>query len=181
MTDENKKDPKTSAFVEYLQKLRDRDDRAALASLRKGVGKPPGTVVEMFRYVVPFTGEKTTRWDQDMHFIVGSLFALHPLKGGSGNFGNVFRRIKGKTDSDSVEGRFMALLNCHEDQLQNHLRHAVSLAKSKDVPVNWNELFRELRSWRHPDRWVQRRWAESFWGGPTENEKTNGKKENKEV
>ena len=177
---ENEKNPKSSAFLEYLTKLRDRDDRAALAALRKGVGKPPGTVVEMFRYVVPFTGGRSSRWDQNAHFILGSLFALHPQKGGRGNMGEVFRRIKGKTDSESVEGRFMALLNCHEDLLQNHLRHAVSLARSKEVPVNWDELFKDLRNWKHPDRWVQRKWAESYWGGPTESKKTNGKSEIKE-
>ena len=55
-------------------------------------------------------------------------------------------------------------LSAHEDELEWHLRQAVSLCKANHVPVNWHGLFRDVRGWSHPNRWVQRNWARSFWG-----------------
>jgi CRISPR system Cascade subunit CasB len=64
-----------------------------------------------------------------------------------------------------VERRFVALLNCHQDDLDHHLRQAVSLLKSKDAPVDWAELLKDIQRWDNDDRLVQRRWARAFWGG----------------
>lgn len=41
------------AFVDALNRLVAREDRAALAALRRGLGKPPGTVAEMYPLVEP--------------------------------------------------------------------------------------------------------------------------------
>lgn len=157
-------------FVSYLERLRGRDDRAALAALRRGVGKPPGTVIEMYPYVVPWLGKERSKWDEDIHYIVASLFALHSDPGGKGNMGYVFKRIRANSDSESIEGRFKALLNSHGDELAHHLRHAVSLAKSKGVPIDWHQLYRDVHPWNSEDKWIQKRWAESFWAGREQNE-----------
>jgi CRISPR system Cascade subunit CasB len=66
--------------------------------------------------------------------------------------------------SASVERRFTALLDCHADELPGHLRHAVSLLKSKGVPVDWRVLLADVQWWGHGDRFVQREWAREFWG-----------------
>ena len=74
------------------------------------------------------------------------------------------RRVRASADTDSIDRRFRALLGCHEDDLPNHLRHAVSLAASKGAAVNWAQLLRDLlQPWNHPTRYVQRRWAEQYW------------------
>ena len=39
-------------FVTYLQSLAEKDDRGALAALRRGLGQSPGSVPDTFRYVV---------------------------------------------------------------------------------------------------------------------------------
>ena len=70
-----------------------------------------------------------------------------------------------KDRSESLEKRFVALLNCHGDDLPNHLRQAVSLLKAKDVAVNWHQLLRDVLYWDHEARFVQQQWAREFWQG----------------
>ena len=41
-------------FVEYLEELERNEDRAALAALRRSLGKSPGEAAEAHRYVLPF-------------------------------------------------------------------------------------------------------------------------------
>lgn len=64
----------------------------------------------------------------------------------------------------AVERRFTALLSAHPDDLHFYLRQAVSFLQSKDVPVDWHQLFNDVRWWGHSERRVQRQWARSFWG-----------------
>ncbi len=148
-------------FIEYLEKLRDREDRGALAALRRGLGRPPGEATEMYPYIFCFAGIKSL--EEKDYFLVASLFALHPDKGGNGYMGSVFLRIKQLTNSDSIEQRFVALLNSDKEDLPIHLRHAVALAKGKDIPINWGQLLKDIRCWDHEARFVQRNWARDFW------------------
>jgi len=153
----------TEEFIRYLDSLR--EDRAALAALRRGLGQPPGTVADMYRYVVPWLSDDTPRWREAAFYTVAALFAYHPQSGGSGNMGRHFARARGLLGDDTaIERRFTVLLSAHADDLPFGLRQAVSFLKSKEVPVNWQQLLADILNWRHPDGFVQRRWARGFWG-----------------
>ncbi len=156
------------SFVEYLCKLT--DDRAALAALRRGLGQPPGYVPEMLRYISPFVTNQTSRWEERTLYMIASLFALHPAHTNEGNMGDHLARLKSKDDT-ALERRFAHLLSAHPDDLDVYLRQAVSILRSKEIPINWDQLLRDVRSWSHPDgqAQVRRRWARSFWSrGTTE-------------
>ena len=58
-----------------------------LAALRRGLGQPAGSAHEMYRYIVPWLGEKSTAAQEDLYFLLASLFAYHPQPGGKGNHG----------------------------------------------------------------------------------------------
>lgn len=152
-------------FLGHLRRLAKDEDRGALAALRRGLGQPPGTVAEMHPHVVPYLDDAAWR-DRDRFYIVGALFGLHSAPHGLGNMGAVFRRVADASNSESIEKRFLALLKSHREDLFDHLRHAVALAGGKDVPVNWQQLLRDLAWWDHEDRRVQRNWAREFWGAP---------------
>lgn len=164
-------DDKPERFVEYLEKLEAGQDRAALAALRRSLGKRPGQAAEAHRHVL---WVNPPSWEEPAYYLVAGLFALHPANWRKEegdkrltNFGASFAWLKSKTDSDSIEKRFVALLDCHEDDLAEHLRHAVSLIKSnksETIPVDWAQLLRDLRRWNWDDRKVQREWARAFWG-----------------
>jgi len=169
---------KGERFINYLEELARNEDRAALAALRRSLGKSPGAAAEAHRYVLRFNPEP---WDEPAYYLVAGLFAMHPKSWSRKeddkrltNFGASFAWMKSKADSDSsIERRFVALLDCHEDDLAEHLRHAVSLLRSKEIPVDWLQLLRDLRNWNHEDRFAQRRWARAFWGGDQTDQQAN--------
>ncbi len=154
----------TYPFIDYLETLR--DDQAALARLRRGLGRPPGTVVDMFPYVARWVPADASRALEGAHYLLAALFAAHPDAGGTGNMGDHFRRVvrEDQAGAAAVERRFTALLAAHPDDLDFYLRQAVSFLRSKGVPVNWHQLCADVRRWGNTGRWVQRQWARSFWG-----------------
>jgi len=153
---------KTNRLVEYLERLRDKKDTAALAKLRRGLGKTKGTP-EMYPYVVRFIEDE---WKADERaFLVASLFALHPDPAPEDfSMGHVFSRIQRVQQTDSIEKRFVRLLEADIEDVGHHLRQAVTLAKSKQIAVDYHKLIRDLKYWDHDERFVQMAWARDFWG-----------------
>ncbi len=162
----------TDEFIGYLE--RRREDRATLAALRRGLGRPPGTVADMYRYIVPWLSEDTPLWREAAFYTIAALFAYHPEGGGSGNMGDHFARARrGVADDTAIERRFTVLLAAHPEELEFHLRQAVSVLKSKGVSVDWRQLLVDYDAWSHPDGYVQRRWARAFWGRRAHEEDKN--------
>ncbi len=155
----------THPFIQYLVSLQEDDDRGALADLRRGLGQPPGTAPSMYPYVVRYLPSDVSRREEHAYYLVGALFAYHDKKGGQGNMGAHFAATRdSNSDNTAVERRFTALLAAHPDDLPFYLRQAVSYLKSKDQPIDWDQLFYDLRYWHYNDRRVQKQWARSFWG-----------------
>lgn len=159
-------------FIGYLESLRDRGDRAALATLRRALGKEPGAAPEAYPIVMPYVPEHAGERIERIYFLVGSLFALHPkswlrVEGDRSprDFGASMRVLAERRPGGGVERRFGALLACSESELGEHLRHAVALLKSGGVGVDWVRLISDLKEWTYERRPAQRRWARSFWAG----------------
>jgi CRISPR system Cascade subunit CasB len=156
--------PELHPFVAYLQGLAEKEERGALAALRRGLGQPPGTVPAMYPYVVPWLPQEGGAWREAPYYHVAALFALHPAAGGSGNLGAAFRLARGDEENEAVERRFTALLAAHPDDLPDYLRQAVGFLRSKDVAIDWDQLFQDIQHWGLPTRMVQKKWAGAFWG-----------------
>ena len=124
----------------------------------------------MYKYVVPWVGEDWPRWQEETHYLVAALFASHPVSWpkdnarGETNLGGSFALMAAGDAGESVERRFTALLSTRREDLSVQLRHAVSLLKSKNVPIDWVELINDLRWWDSENKSVQRSWAKAFWG-----------------
>jgi CRISPR system Cascade subunit CasB len=163
------------AFIAYLKDLSQRDDRAALAALRRGLGKEPGTAIDAYKHVLRFNPRQ---WEEEWFCLVAALFALHPTDWPvdethgrrSTNFGASLARLwlKREAGRDGLERRLVALLNAHREDLPDKLRHAVSLLRAEEVPVDWLQLLRDLRGWEADNRRVQRSWARAYWGSASE-------------
>lgn len=155
-------------FITYLQSLVEKDDRGALASLRRGLGQDPGSTPEMYRYVVPLLPENPPPWQEKSFYLIAALFASHPKITNKGNLGNHLANARSEGNEEALERRFTALLSAHPDDLPDYLRQTISLLKSnqKEIPINWNQLLSDLQWWSHPeygDR-VRKNWATAFWG-----------------
>ena len=165
-------------FIGYLLHLakEGREDRGALADLRTGLGKETGEMARVHKHVVPYLPEKNynVRW----YYVTATLFGVFPRHRKGRSLGAAFRPLKQK--SDSMEARFVALLNAHPDDLDDHLRHAVSLLKANEQPLDWFRLFEDLLHWDHPEGQVQLKWARDFYksnaretGSPNETNSDN--------
>ncbi len=148
-------------FIGYLMSLakEGHEDRGALADLRSGLGRVPGEMARVHKHVVPFLPEKS--YDDRWYYVLATLFGLYPEHRSGYSLGRAFRPLREK--SDSMEARFVALLNAHPDDLDDHLRHAVSLLKTNEQPLDWYRLFEDLLQWDHPEGHVQLRWARDFY------------------
>ena len=180
-------------LIKYLKGLYPKDprrqDRAALANLRRGLGKPPKSVMEMYPYLGQFLSSEPRPRYESAIFIVAALFAYYPdAPGNIGNLGTSLRelsdrdkknRLASERVSKSLERRFVVLLNAEADDLPHYLRQIVGLLKSaeKPIPINWNQLFKDIQNWNHDARFVQKKWAEKFWAYSA-NEKNQDKQNN---
>jgi CRISPR type I-E-associated protein CasB/Cse2 len=161
-------------FIVFLEKLV--DDKRAMANLRRGLGKPAGTVYEMDRYILPFISESTGNKREAAYYTIASLFAFwHQGKDKpesiDGNLGNSLKQLvnietnnKGNREETEkrIEKYLVAILNANYEDLPDHLRRIVSLLKSK-VPLNWSQLLYDIQHWDTDDHWVQHQWAKGFW------------------
>lgn len=166
---------KTNPFIDYLKALaKDERRKGALASLRRGLGKPAGTDPTAYRYVVPWLSANFSKAQENAYFLVAALFALHPGYTTQGNLGDHLGKIRNSTDNpEAIDRRFSALLSCHPDDLPVYLRQMISLLKSKEIEVNWEEFLNDIVQWNRPDRRTQKKWARGFWGRADSHHDTN--------
>ncbi|HKV39596.1 MAG TPA: type I-E CRISPR-associated protein Cse2/CasB [Blastocatellia bacterium] len=154
-------DERQKKFIGYLLNLakEGKEDRGALADLRSGLGKGPGEMSRVHKHVVPYLPEENynDRW----YYLTATLFGAFPQHQEGRSLGAAFRPLEQK--SDSMEARFIALLNAHPEDLGGHIRHAVSLLKANKQPLDWFRLFKDLLQWDHPNRCIQLRWARDFY------------------
>lgn len=159
-TDKREPLPLSRALIE----LAARDDRAALAALRRSLNEDGAS--SAWRYVAPYLPAEPDAWRERAMLLVAGLFALHPNPKPEGlTLGRALREVKEETKSESVEGRFVALLNAHTDDLGEHLRHAVSLCRANEKPLDWDDVMRTVLGWGRDDELnkARQRQARAFW------------------
>lgn len=181
------------SFIKQLRELAEQENRAALAALRRGLGRPPGLAPETYPYVVPYLADKPRPREEAAYFLTAMLFALwHQGKQATPNqttpnettpssvqpsptppdFGASLAELRARQAhergqaveaGDSLERRFVALLSSEWNDLPYQLRQLVNLLRTREVPIDWEQLLRDLQRWDDPNRQVQRHWARSFW------------------
>ncbi len=173
-------------FIHRLDKLNPAKTRGAkrqhLAELRKSLSFDLGTHVPAFPYVEPFVAtldESTGYWRRAMFYLVAGLYASHPESASQGGFGKAMAVLSHRRESGSLEKRFLALLAAEEEkQLVYHLRQLVSLLKAEGIGLNYAALLRDLFGWQNQSRYVQRRWAQQYYGFNPDVPDTSDTKEN---
>jgi CRISPR system Cascade subunit CasB len=157
-------------FVARLYAFAAAEDRGALAALRRSLQDPNGMAASAFPHVVPFLPKEQSPLRDRAYFLVAALFAQATTHELGVSIGDAFRRIQAASgaadgkDNPSIRSRFVALLDAHPEDVADHLRHALSLARAKDVAIDWEQLLRDILRLGYADRPVQRRWAQDFWG-----------------
>ncbi len=153
------------ALIDFLLSLTSEKDRGVLAELRRGLQYPPGEAVSMYRYIARYVpNEYRGREREKVYYLISALYAYHQENTTQGNFGNHMAALVDSEEKQAaVERRFTILLNANSADMHDYLRQSVSLLKSKEIPVNWNKLMSDLFHWSAPEKYIQRKWANSFW------------------
>ena len=154
-------------FIERLWKL----ERADLAELRRSLAFDPGTYAPAFRVVESYAMYAKSKWEADSYYLAAGLFALveRPKPDGSQpkreprNLGqSVAELYVARQKSESIEKRFIALLDADTEQLAYRLRQMIALLRDT-TPIDWQTLLNDVRFWNPEDKKTQRRWAQGFY------------------
>jgi CRISPR system Cascade subunit CasB len=154
-------------FITRVESL----DSGQLARLRRGCGERDpveGRCPWLIELIHGVASEPTA-------FLAASLLAQYStadIRAGrhrlSGDFGHTWKVAIRQSESDSIKRRFPVLLDGEfdprtgEGDLPHRLRQMVRYAAGKGVGVEWPLLLIHLKFWNEPDKWVQKRWARSF-------------------
>jgi len=159
-----------SAFIDHLVHLADPEgDRGPLAILRRGASGEARDLTRIYPLVLRWVDRHE---EEDAYIQTASLFALFPTKpkdkSRGVSLGQALQKYFVETGHrQSIEDRFIALLRCHRDELNEHLRHAVNLVKDAKLPLRWTDIIDALRRWDEPEQspnHPRRQWARDFWG-----------------
>ena len=194
------------AFVQKKITLLDRDspwNRAMLAKLRRGVGKTPGSVPEIWEITI---GDSPDAWKSDkerasreetaVHTAL-TLYALHRQGKGKSmsetgkneagenlgcSFGGAAAKLirSDRSNEQAVKRRFDAVATASNfDELAHHARGLIQLLKAEDIPMDYPRFARELFDYQFPDRadGVRLRWGRDFyrrWNNADDNAENGG-------
>lgn len=161
--------------------------RAALANLRRGVGKHPGAVPEVWEYTLanvelpeqPYrrNGEpaEPTTEEWAIHGAL-TLFALHQqskdirtdcMNAENIGLGSAIRRlVKNNDDRERVKRRFDRIITADSiEELLNHLRSMIQMLRADGIALDYAKLANDLRWFQHPDYRdrIRLQWGRDFY------------------
>lgn len=153
-------------LVTRLEHWHQRQHRGVMARLRRGLSET--TRQDAWTVLGPYFGPMAV--GHPVFETVSACFALHPSAPAPaiGNFGETMREVMGNKMREEKEThtRFRRLLACsNQDEICQHVRHAIRLAKSKEKDVNYRKLFEDLWWWND---WRKIAWAKAYWNVPAD-------------
>lgn len=162
--------------------------RAELAQLRRGVGKLPGTVPEIWGLTLdgldrPGLGDEASAEEYAVHVAL-TLFAIHQqsktscMHTRSVSFGQAIRRLAVAVSAGSedphegpVYRRFAGLATASSlDELTHHARALVAQMRAADIGFDYGRFVNDLVAFQDPARvgGVRRRWGRDYHHVPSE-------------
>jgi CRISPR system Cascade subunit CasB len=170
-------------IIRMIESKAQSEVRATLAMLRRGIGKAPGSMPELWN--VTFGGlpetllsknDEPTKGEWAVHTAL-TLYALHQQGKDPGrqcmqkegeNLGVAARRLvdREKSNEEAVIRRFQSVaLSDNFERLSWHLRGLVQLLKSKDIPLDYPALTEDLYWFHLNDRRdrIRLKWGQDFY------------------
>lgn len=160
---------------------RDSTAVAVLARLRRGVGKPAGSVLDVLEFTVSETfwfGDErnaadsavTARYENAAHLAM-TLYAVHQQSRGSAmhrrgrGLGAALRLLDSGPSPAAVTQRFRMLGTAESfEEVSHHLRGVVQLLRGESAPLDYGLLADQLVDWQDGRRGrVQLAWARGFY------------------
>ena len=185
--------------INMLQNQSESSSRATLAKLRRGVGKHPGSIPDIWditlgnlpdvffsNYGEPTSGE----WAVHMSL---TLFALHqqgkdpkqkPMSKSdesSKSLGDAVRTLlsaKGEAAKDAIKRRFDTVITSNSpEELAYHLRGVIQLLRSESISLDYPRLAEDLYRFQSPALrdGVRLIWGQGYYASNRKDEENNEK------
>ncbi len=151
-------------------------DRAALAMLRRGIGRSVEESPSSWAYIVAASAGREYR-ERAAHVAL-SLLSLHQQSFAAGSasqagwgLGRACRALAAQRGTEGEKGvarRFQSMLGADDlDALSVHLRGLVGLLRDAEIPLDYTQLFLDLSDWGRPERRarVGLRWSREYLAG----------------
>lgn len=173
------------AKIGYLLNSRDESYvRASLAKLRRGIGKKPGSLPDIWEFALENLPEEFfSRTDEPTHaewaaHMAITLFALHqqgknprenPMSVLGEPLGSAVRMLKirrGESAEQAIKRRFDAVVTSDSpEELAHHLRGLIQLLKSEGIPLDYPQLAKDLFQFQKPESRdsVRLRWGQDYY------------------
>ena len=168
------------------------DVNAALAKLRRGIGRTPGSMPEIWEWTLDglpegFQSEDgiPTKEEWAVHTAL-TLYALHqqgkdPLSKSMDRTGMTLGRavralIEGSEDEKRIKRRFDALATSSGiEEFSYHLRGMVQLLKGKDIQIDYSQLTEDLFWFQIPEKRDSLRltWGQDYYSSKSRKERAN--------
>ena len=165
--------------------------RSTLAHLRRGVGRAPGDVPELWGFFLDgmpkdWMGSREPSRAEWAIYTALTLFALHqqgrdPQAAWMNQKGaflgkSIAQLIEPGEEDSRVARRFYALVTASSmEELAYHMRGLVQLLRSKDIPLDYPALAEDLYWYQNPNSVARIRlqWGREFYDRRTASENTN--------
>ena len=154
-------------MIELITKLEEwgTKDSKVRAVLRRSLSFDPGTNPPAYPYVEWSLKNEENLWRRQMHYLVAGLWAAHWREGRhveTMSLGKACAVLRGSSNgSESIERRFINLLDADTDQLPHRLRQIVSLLK--EYSLDFEALLKGLLYWNDDQKHTQNQWARDFY------------------
>jgi CRISPR type I-E-associated protein CasB/Cse2 len=149
-------DPRIASFIARLERL----DPGGRARLKRAAGErlKEAREIGFFYQLLP---QGVSEYQEETYFLLATLFPM-AAGGNGGDLGLSLQKAKQQKNVKGLDRRVQFLLDADEMQLPFRLRQSVHFLQSCRVSVNWQKLLEDLLNWNHPEHFVQRRWARSY-------------------
>jgi CRISPR system Cascade subunit CasB len=177
-------DPRTEARPHYWQRHTDGSGAwtqrgpapgADLAALRRGIGREPGTVPEMWPYYTALSADGRLSARLRAEHLALTLFAVHqqsqrqPVHRGGVGLGTALLKLRerDKSSAAAVDRRFGAAATATTlSEVGHHLRGLITQLRgvTSQPGLDYTQLVDDLYRWQFPDGQarVRRRWGSQY-------------------
>jgi CRISPR type I-E-associated protein CasB/Cse2 len=164
-----------STLIGWLLKLHDDHDKAhdtlargKLANLRYGLRDRLHADYPVGRVFPALTEGALTESDErnEWHTLVAALFgyAHDDVDNAEGiSLGAASRTLYDRRENESLERRFMGMLNSDAEYLPGYLRQTVSLLKAEKIGLDWKMLLADVCRWNALGQPVQKKWTRDYY------------------
>ncbi|HSV64872.1 MAG TPA: type I-E CRISPR-associated protein Cse2/CasB [Mycobacteriales bacterium] len=144
-----------------------------LAALRRGIGRQPGDVPEMWRFYTRLSEDGEPTADLYAEHAALTLFAVHqqskarPMHRGGVGVGRAVFELRRSTafSPETVDRRFAAAATATSlPEVVTHLRGLVTQLRGIDQVLDYTRLYLDLRGWQDPEQRsrVRRHWGSQY-------------------